>query len=123
MIDMKHSMAALMNRRAELTGTVVNLEEIHIERVADELDLLQQSSERELAIARIHRDTETVRKIDAALQRIEEGSYGVCEDCEQDIAPARLKATNVRSRHRAGTHRSSPSLTTCAPLGAVVLFS
>ena len=92
MIDMKHSLAALMNRRAELTGTVVNLEEIHIERVADELDLLQQSSERELAIARIHRDTETVRKIDAALQRIEEGLYGVCEDCEQDIAPARLKA-------------------------------
>ncbi|MCC6587699.1 MAG: TraR/DksA family transcriptional regulator [Bryobacterales bacterium] len=92
MIDTKQSLAALMNRRAELTGTVVNLEEIHIERVADELDLLQQSSERELAIARIHRDNETIRKIDAALQRLREGSYGVCEDCEQAIAPARLKA-------------------------------
>ena len=32
------------------------------------------------------------RAINAALQRIESGSYGVCASCGGDIAPARLAA-------------------------------
>ncbi len=31
-------------------------------------------------------------KIQHALQRIENGSYGVCEDCNEDIPEARLEA-------------------------------
>lgn len=31
-------------------------------------------------------------RIDAALQRIDDGSYGVCADCGEAIAPARLEA-------------------------------
>ena len=32
------------------------------------------------------------RQIEAALQRIDDGSYGVCVDCGDDIAMARLEA-------------------------------
>ena len=46
---------------------------------AKELSLLQ-NSERVLA------------QVDAALARFEEGVYGVCERCGQQIDPARLKA-------------------------------
>jgi DnaK suppressor protein len=46
---------------------------------AKELSLLQ-NSERLLA------------KVEAALARFEEGTYGVCERCGEQIDPARLKA-------------------------------
>jgi RNA polymerase-binding transcription factor DksA len=35
---------------------------------------------------------QTVVQIDAALQRIEDGTYGVCEACGNQIAPDRLRA-------------------------------
>ncbi|MDE7065060.1 MAG: TraR/DksA C4-type zinc finger protein, partial [Desulfovibrionaceae bacterium] len=36
-----------------------------------------------------------IRKIQAALQRIEDGSYGLCEECGEEIGVARLKARPV----------------------------
>jgi RNA polymerase-binding protein DksA len=35
---------------------------------------------------------ETLRQIDAALQRIEDGTYGVCEVCGKPIGEERLRA-------------------------------
>jgi RNA polymerase-binding transcription factor DksA len=35
---------------------------------------------------------QTVGQIDAALRRIEDGTYGVCESCGNQIAPDRLRA-------------------------------
>lgn len=35
---------------------------------------------------------ETLKKIDAAILRLEDGSYGRCDECEQEIAAARLRA-------------------------------
>jgi DnaK suppressor protein len=34
----------------------------------------------------------TLQQVDAALRRIEDGSYGLCESCGKSIAPARLEA-------------------------------
>ena len=38
------------------------------------------------------RDREKVQAIDEALSRVGDGSYGICESCESDIAGARLQA-------------------------------
>src|SRR5881227_299702 len=38
------------------------------------------------------RDREKLQAIDDALARVEDGSYGVCESCESDIAEGRLEA-------------------------------
>jgi DnaK suppressor protein len=35
---------------------------------------------------------DTLAEIDAALQRIEDGTYGICENCGKPIAPERLMA-------------------------------
>jgi RNA polymerase-binding transcription factor DksA len=35
---------------------------------------------------------DTLAEIDAALQRIEDGTYGICENCGKPIAPERLLA-------------------------------
>ena len=36
--------------------------------------------------------TETLKKIDQAIQRLEDGTYGRCEECEREISEARLRA-------------------------------
>jgi len=38
------------------------------------------------------RDRDKLQAIDDALARIDDGTYGVCESCESDIAEARLEA-------------------------------
>ena len=35
---------------------------------------------------------ETLDEVEAALSKLDAGTYGVCEDCGQPIAPARLEA-------------------------------
>lgn len=48
--------------------------------------------EREIREDLVH-DASELREIDAARARLEEGSYGECMECGQDIGFARLKAT------------------------------
>jgi DnaK suppressor protein len=47
---------------------------------------------RDMDFALVEMECATLRRIDEALQRLEEGSYGVCADCGERIAEARLKA-------------------------------
>ncbi|MEE3202946.1 MAG: TraR/DksA C4-type zinc finger protein, partial [Acidobacteriota bacterium] len=37
-------------------------------------------------------DAKILQAIEEALVRLDEGSFGVCRDCGEDIAPARLNA-------------------------------
>ena len=39
-----------------------------------------------------------IRQVEAALMRIARGTYGVCVDCEEAIAPQRLRAYPVAER-------------------------
>ena len=41
------------------------------------------------------RERKLVMKIDEALKRIEDGEYGICEECEEPIGVERLKARPV----------------------------
>lgn len=61
----------------------------------DEIDTA--SSESGLAfIGRLReRERVLIQKIDAALQKIEDGTYGVCASCEEDIGLERLMARPV----------------------------
>jgi DnaK suppressor protein len=34
---------------------------------------------------------EVIRKIDEALRKMDEGTYGICEDCGEEINPERLR--------------------------------
>ncbi|HAX42843.1 MAG TPA: molecular chaperone DnaK, partial [Solibacterales bacterium] len=40
----------------------------------------------------LQRSAERYRLIDQALKRIEEGEYGVCQECEEKISAKRLQA-------------------------------
>jgi DnaK suppressor protein len=79
-------------KQAELEQFVRNREGIAIEKSPDALDEVQHASERELAIRNLDRESNLLRNVRAALRRIEEGSFGVCLHCEEDINPKRLNA-------------------------------
>ncbi len=89
-----------LNRfRAILTAKVAELERftrhregITIERSADELEEIQAASERTLAVCNLDRNFNQLRNVRAALRRIQEGSFGTCQECDQDIHPKRLAA-------------------------------
>ena len=52
----------------------------------------------QMDVAMVIRESQELREIEAALARIEGGSYGICADCGDDIARARLKAYPMTAR-------------------------
>lgn len=82
----------LENKQDELERIVRNRDAITIEKSADALDEVQHASERELAIRNLDRESNLLRNVRSALRRIEEGSFGVCMHCEEDISPKRIAA-------------------------------
>lgn len=58
-------------------------------------DIYDQASnerDRELLLLLGDREREKIRHIEEALIRLDEGEYGICEDCEEEIPLGRLKA-------------------------------
>lgn len=51
-----------------------------------------------LDLAEAQRDVQELRDVDAARGRLADGSYGVCVDCEEAIADARLVAYPTAKR-------------------------
>ena len=82
----------LENKQAELTQVLRNREGIAIEKSPDALDEVQNAAERELAIRNLDRESILLRNVRAALHRIDEGTFGVCAHCEEDISLKRLNA-------------------------------
>jgi DnaK suppressor protein len=79
-------------KQAELVAFVRNREGIAIEKSPDALDEVQHAAERELAIRNLDRESHLLRNVRSALRRIEEGTFGVCVHCEEEISPKRLAA-------------------------------
>jgi DnaK suppressor protein len=79
---------------------------IRIHQAADPIDMTQEAAEREMAIENLDRETALVRRLRAAMERIDHGSYSVCREYEEPISPKRLKAIPWAERcDRAGAKR------------------
>ncbi|MBV9085193.1 MAG: TraR/DksA family transcriptional regulator [Acidobacteriaceae bacterium] len=65
---------------------------IHIQQVADPVDMTQEALARDIAVQMLDRESMIARRLRSAIERIEEGSYGICLECEEEIASKRLKA-------------------------------
>lgn len=71
----------------DLAGQVRDLEEESVASLLVDLDL---------AITDMH--INEIRDIEAALQRIRTGSYGICMNCGVEVAPERLRAYPTAKR-------------------------
>jgi DnaK suppressor protein len=55
-------------------------------------DLGTENFEQEFTLGLLENEEETLRKIEASLEQIEDGTYGDCEECGAKIPKARLEA-------------------------------
>ena len=98
--DLKEFRALLLERTRLLKGDLAGLEgETRTEGAARETsapghtaELASDESERDLTYGRMGSQTEELREIAAALDRIKDGSFGSCEACEGNIPKERLRA-------------------------------
>jgi DnaK suppressor protein len=58
----------------------------------DTYDLASEERNREINLILSDRDRDKLQAIEDALERIDGNSYGICEMCEEEIAPERLEA-------------------------------
>ncbi len=85
-----------MGRIRQLGGVVV-LEEFpgavgDNTPLADEVDVIRLNEDREMSFATRSLLVERANKLAEALERLRGGEYGLCEECGETIAPARLLA-------------------------------
>src|SRR5690242_9397034 len=66
--------------------------DIAIQQSADALDQTQFAAERDLVVTLLNRDTQISRRLNGALARMEDGSYGLCLSCDEPISVKRLQA-------------------------------
>lgn len=69
-----------------------------LDRVGDTGDLSQAIASSEIDLSEALRDIEEWRALRGAMRRIDEGAYGDCADCGQEIPFARLQAQPVAVR-------------------------
>ena len=91
--------AALLVQLAQLRGGTVGRAEASADHFARPEDSgAQLATARELEFALDARESAELNAVDAALQRIEAGTYGQCIDCGIPIPEARLHAAPEATR-------------------------
>ena len=79
----------------EAQETLDNLRDQSYQEVGDEADRASRESEHGLELRTRDRYRKLQRKIEQALERIEDGSYGYCEDTGEAIGVMRLRARPI----------------------------
>lgn|SRR5690348_12223433 len=83
---------ALRQKLQELKDMGSRRDDLKIETVADALDQIVSGADRDLAVIRFDGNARLLRDVRDALERLEDGTYGFCEECEEPIQPRRLDA-------------------------------
>jgi DnaK suppressor protein len=85
----------LEDRRREIHEKLRSLREQIPVDSPDVKDAEEQSVDdfvQEVDLALMQMKSETLKKIDQAITRLEEGTYGRCQECDAEIPPPRLRA-------------------------------
>ena len=74
-------------------GVLSNTEDLHTstDDLSDEADLANNVVSQQVSFNIRDRELAKVRQIDLALERIEDGTYGCCDDCNEEISQKRLE--------------------------------
>jgi len=78
----------------EVNKTVSDMSDDN-ENMPDPSDRATLESDRNFTLRIRDRERKLIGKIKDALERIESGTFGICESCEEDISEQRLKARPV----------------------------
>jgi DnaK suppressor protein len=88
----------LTQRLNEILGkaddTLADLSDLR-DRLSDQMDQASLNSGVDFALRIRDREAKLVRKIRDALERLEDGTFGICEECGEEISQKRLMARPV----------------------------
>lgn len=101
--DMRVYKERLTGLRARLRGDVTSMAESALRKSGNEgteassmpihmAELGSDNYEQEFTLSLLATEEDTLGMIDAALDRIERGTYGTCQECEGPIPKTRLNA-------------------------------
>jgi len=86
LIEAKKRILQEVNQKVKTESNTLKFE------IGDIYDLASSERDRELSLILGDRDREKLSEIDDALGRINDSTYGVCEECGEQIAEDRLRA-------------------------------
>jgi RNA polymerase-binding protein DksA len=102
-IDTNHFRETLLDERTRVVAAIENLHEDHSGSLSEEAgeetaydnhlaDTATETYDRELDYTLEENSEHVLAEIDAALKRIEDGTYGICTSCGKAIPEERLEA-------------------------------
>ncbi len=97
--ELKHFTELLLSRKQELLKSAQATRENGMvfdpDDLPDEVDLASSEADQSMLLLLRDRERTLVKKIDKALAKIENGTYGICESCDEEIGFKRLEARPV----------------------------
>lgn len=87
---LKHFKQLFLQRKEDLTNSLSR--ELLSEQSQDENDVAQYLTINAMIEQQIQRDKLQIKSLSEALRRIEDGNFGICEQCEEPINDKRLEA-------------------------------
>ena len=97
-VELEEFQNKLLDRRVQieknLTGTTLELEGMRDLELNDEGDYAAASAETIVDSAILVQQRKELNEIELALDKIKNGTYGICEMCEEPIGLARLEVKN-----------------------------
>lgn len=95
---LKYFRNLLQHEIAELSvdqGKAITEMIVEAERLPDEIDHASRQLDRNLELRIRERERNLIAKMEEALLRIDNGTYGICDGCGEDISEKRLIARPV----------------------------
>ena len=90
--DLERRLADMLTRLASIKRDVTR------EHSGDSAEQAQERENDEVVDAIGNETAQSIRDIRAAIERIDEGSYGICDSCGKEIGEARLKVVPEATR-------------------------
>jgi DnaK suppressor protein len=93
--NLEHFKQLLLKHRQQIlnVGLLNKSDDLHVaqEDLSDETDLASSLIQQQINCTIRDREYAKLRRIDAALDRIHEGTFGHCEECDDEIGAKRLE--------------------------------
>jgi DnaK suppressor protein len=119
--DRKQFLNVLQAKEADIATGLGRRDGLAVQAEADVFDEIQDAIERALLVRNLDHGSDLLREVRNAVERIENGEYGPCQECGEEINPKRLAAVPwaalcLRCQEKADANspignRERPSLT------------
>ena len=97
--DLDRFKKMMQERKVEILEQVKDTKEqgmgVDAAELADEVDLASSEADQSLNMRLRDRERVLLRKIEKAIKKIEQGEFGICESCGEEIGAKRLEARPV----------------------------